>query len=138
MLRGLLYTGSPSCARPVEVSGQFTTFVKRKDMNTHKNIAKYLLYLIEDEGLTNLQSRIVTFGTSTGFNAEEITKFYFNGEVLAYSGNCLTKDVDMYFCVYDLDGDYMYDYAKGRLEFEDFLVIKDVSDQRVYIFPVKG
>lgn len=107
-------------------------------MNTYKNIAKYLLYLIEDEGLTNLQSRIVTFNASTGFNAEEIAKHYFNGEVLVYSGNCLTRDVDSYFCIYDLDGDYLYDYAKTRLDFTDYLVIKDIAGQRVYIFPVKG
>ena len=96
-------------------------------MNTYKEVANFMLDIIEIEGMLDAQSFI---GTMRGVNHWLEVERYFGGKIVE-STALHPEQSELIFYVYeDEDGVYM-ENAKKFFEEEDQFIIEDVDGQRV-------
>lgn len=97
-------------------------------MNTYKEVANFMLDIIEYEGRTDAQAFIgsTTHGVYHWFDAER----YFGGKIVE-STALHPERSDLIFYVYEDEAGFYQDKAKKYFKNEDQFIIEDVEGQRV-------
>lgn len=96
-------------------------------MNTYKEVANFMLDIIEIEGMLDAQSFIGTMrGVYHWFDAER----YFGGKIVE-STALHPERSDLIFYVYEDEAGFYQDKAKKYFKNEDQFIIEDVEGQRV-------
>ena len=101
-------------------------------MITYREIAEFMLHLIQDEGVTDAQSHI---GTMTAHEGLSTIAEHFNGIIVKTWGEIKPGQKCLY--VYT-DGDAVYRDALAYYFTlaEDMVALNDVSGQRVIVLPI--
>ena len=103
-------------------------------MITYREIAEYMLHLIQDEGKTDAQCHIGTMTTFDGLNG---ILNYFGAQKHNVPG-CEIKQEQKCFYIYYNTEDYD-EYMKPALTYFshwDCIVLDDVCGQKVAVFPI--
>lgn len=101
-------------------------------MITYRELAEYMLELIENEGVTDAQAHIGTMVAHEGLSS---VVEYFNGKIVKTFGKVNEGQRCLY--VYT-DGNPIYgDALCGHFILaEDMVILNDVSGQRVVVLPI--
>lgn len=104
-------------------------------MNTYKNIAEFMLHLIETCGKTDAQSHV---GHLYAYDdAETIVSNHFGGKILRKSDDLKIKEDDYIFYVYTDEN--LPEYAKWVQEFfddENDFSVEDTFGNTIYCFVI--
>ena len=101
-------------------------------MNTYKDLSKFLLHCVEDEGKMDMQNHMGSIRVTEGMNENEIADLIFGGEVVFRTKSLDFSNGDLLFYVYDLD-DY-YNMSAHYFTFSDMFIVEDTAGQRVCIY----
>lgn len=98
-------------------------------MNTYKEVAKFMLNIIEIEGVLNAQNHI---GTMRGINHEFDIERYFGGKIVESNATPGSEQrSDFVFYVYEDEDGFYQDKASQFFRDEDHLIVVDADGQRV-------
>lgn len=103
-------------------------------MITYREIAEYMLHLIQDEGKMDAQCHIGTFTTFNGLNG---ILNYFGAKSHNVHGCEIKQKQRCFYIYYDTESyrEYM-EPAFAYFSLADSITLKDAGDQSVAVFPI--
>lgn len=103
-------------------------------MNTYKDLSKFLLHCIEDEGKLDMQNHMGSMVLFEDINENEIAEHFFGGKVVFRTESLDFSNGDILFYVYD-HNDY-YNMIAHFFTMSDMFIVEDVDGQRVCAYIV--